>query len=255
MQTDTSQDRETTDLVSTPAEPTSLAELLADHQKWHSEYQIDHFILGRCSTPFGAYKQCVRSLHARARSLKVELIEHEKAELDLGDLEEKYLEVTERESRRVELDIELKKLELAQRSWALTHRRRELRRFWAHAIYLKKIVGDLTDDRRAGLERAYWIEHVQKLLVLDMFRNNQPSSGTIEILTSMPHQDRREVMAILGKGMDLNAMATVVSDKQLLLMKALPDDFEDSCKRLELEISESEIDERIGECPQLRLTS
>lgn len=243
-------------MASTPVDFVPLADLLEDHQKWHSEYQIDHFILGRCSTPFGAYKQCIRSLHARARSLKVELIEYRKAELDLEELEEKWAADAEtRASERITLDIEMKKLELAQRAWALTHRRRELRRFWAHAIHLKRIVGELDDERRARLERGYWIEHIQKLLVLDMFQHNQPSRSTIEIVTAIPDADRKEVMKVLEPGMDLNKMGKFLAAKHERLMGELPADFEDQCKRLEQEIPETEIDERIGECPQLRLTS
>jgi hypothetical protein len=50
-----------------------LKAMLDDHQKYHSNLQIDRFIIYKSGvTPYGMYKQALRELYSRYESMKRE---------------------------------------------------------------------------------------------------------------------------------------------------------------------------------------
>jgi hypothetical protein len=70
-----------------------LNELFADHQLYHSEFQMDNLITLRAGgTLYGQYKQALRELYKRYRGLKQLYGEKELLQVDIDELAEKQSE-------------------------------------------------------------------------------------------------------------------------------------------------------------------
>ena len=166
----------------------SLKALLADHQMYHSEFQMDHFITVRSGgTPYGMYKQAVRELYKRARGLRGLFTEHAKLEIDLAekiDLQESGKSKYDRARAIVEArELRGRLDELAHN---LADTEREFLHFYRQASALKKEIGELTAEKRDLLEREMWIHKMRAMAAMDYLTAGRLTQGTLELLTCVP---------------------------------------------------------------------
>ena len=158
----------------------SLNALLADHQIYHSDLQMDAFITGKSGgTPYGEYKQALRELTSRYRTLKDLYASRELLELA---------------TRKAEIELTQKRLAAQDLEATIADTCREFARFYKQAETLKDDVGELTPERRNELDVAMWVHRVKCMAALDVLTAHMPSRSTVELIAALPPDSRREVM-------------------------------------------------------------
>lgn len=170
----------------------SLEGLFADHQLYHSDWQIDHFILSaNGGTIYGRYKQALRELHKRYRGLKGLYAERALLEIDieeLADVESKAPESPD--ARRHAIRLAQKRMALDGLQRNIRDTEREFLRFYAHATMLKEQVGELTPERRAELDRDMWLHQIKAMAAADIMALGHLNSGTVNLLMAIPVRRR-----------------------------------------------------------------
>lgn len=166
-----------------------IQELLADHQLYHSELQMDSFITMRSGgTQYGMYKQALRELFKRYRGLKEQYPARELLLLDIADLE------TTRDTRE-KVELAKKRMSLDDCNRGIRDTEREFRHFLGQAQALKEVIGELTPERRNELDIEMWIFKAKESAAIDYITNRGLSKGTIELIQYMPPKIRAELRA------------------------------------------------------------
>lgn len=177
---------------------TIIGELLADHQPFHSPYQINRFILGNAVTNWGAYKQALREIRTRVDALKIDYVKRERERIKIARLHED----PRRESGST-LDRSEWRCDLAEREFALesidamtVDRERELEHFVGSAMALRAKLGDLTPDRRAALDDDHWRREIT-LQVASELQVRQLAPNTMRSLMLLPRIDRDRILNLI----------------------------------------------------------
>lgn len=164
-------------LPDSPAVQRQLVDsLMQDHRPFHSDFQIDHFIVGRAGTPWGRYQQCLREIATRVDAIN----------------EDEYA------IRRIELKAERAngnkvvylRHRLERLHETLRDRRRELRRFTALAAALKAGLGVVDEERRAQLDADLWYQRLRMMAARDLIMHGRVSEGTMDLCLSCPVEMR-----------------------------------------------------------------
>jgi len=161
-----------------------IEKLLIDHQKFHSDFQIDNFIVGRSGDDWAKYKQALREIETRNTSLT-----NLREQLELSAWQSLY--------RRVAIWLRPRRIRLIyaarrRRSRAalvadISETERELKRFIELAKALRKHLGELTPERRKHLEAQTWFNKARQMILIDSIVNGgQPSEKTVEFILGLP---------------------------------------------------------------------
>ncbi len=168
----------------------NLHDLFADHQLYHSEWQMDHFITVRAGgTEYGCYKQALRELHKRYRGLKGLYVERELLEVDIEEKNAQHYKTIYDERRRV-IKLAQKQMQMEELDHQIRDTEREFKRFYIQATALKKRIGDLTPERRATLDRNMWEHRLKCMAAVDIMTTGRIGQNTIEFAMSIPMEDR-----------------------------------------------------------------
>jgi len=177
--------------------------LLNDHQSGMSEYQDDYLVTTRAGgTLYGQYKQSLREMYKRLRGLRQGFLGPQGLQRLL--LKIKYLTLLKYityiipyagASVRVILSYCIERREEMERS--IFDNYREFNRFYQQASALKKIIGDITPDARRTLERELWRYRVKEMAACDYMQHGRLKDVTIQFLTSMPKQDKSDLMPLI----------------------------------------------------------
>lgn len=171
----------------------TIDELLSDHEGGHSDLQMDSFITIRSGgTLYGCYKQALRELAKRKRG--VDGLEVER-DLLLIDIEE--IRSTEDhgdfKSRRETVRLRQCLARLAELDRSLTDTRRELDRFFAQAVALKALIGDLTPERRAALDAEMWVHRLKCQAAIDYMSTGRLGPNTAALMQALPRALRDQL--------------------------------------------------------------
>lgn len=168
-------------------------ELVQDHQLFHTEYQIDHFIIGSAGTPYAQYQQALRELVKRYRGLKqleVQLcrnrLERQKlqARLDCDDVE------TAIDRELLRLEVMEKQMQEEETERSMRHTKREFTRFFRIADSLKTKLGEIDDKRRYELEEEKWYHRARALVASDLLTAGHITGGTVSLLQGLDPEPR-----------------------------------------------------------------
>lgn len=174
-----------------------IERLLEDFEPNHTDFQIDNFIIGKQGDNWAQYKQALREIDGRYKSLVTQ-----KEELELLTLNRvrrffRWFRIRAQRRRR--------KCEAMMKNIAETER--ELRRFLAIAMKLKARLGKLDYDRRKELEADSWLQKTRKMAGVDMLVNGgQLSKATLEMIIALPRRERRTILAELTNQPDPNRL-------------------------------------------------
>ena len=168
--------------------------LLKDHQPAHSEYQIDHFIIGKSGDAWAQYKQCLREISARWDSLQTL-----REDLELLDAESgfEFWRLKKPSAARIAAARKDRRRAALLQSVATTER--ELEQFVDRAQQLKAAIGDVDDVRRGQLERASWYATARKTAAVEMFCAGTVSKPTMEFILSLTPNERFLILQELKK--------------------------------------------------------
>lgn len=173
--------------------------LLKDHQLYHSELQQDHFITKRSGgTHYGQYKQALRELFKRFRGLKELYYNKEKLIIDTEEMEE-FVKVEENkfELRRKKLELEKFKYDMIELEKNIQDTEREFKRFATQAHSLKAIIGDLTDEKRAKLDKDMWMFKLKEMAYMDFITTSRLNQNTLAFISSLDREDRLETLTMV----------------------------------------------------------
>lgn len=204
--------------------------LLIDHQKYHSEFQMDRFITVKSGgTTYGMYRQALRELARRFRNLKNQYIEQSRLVVDIKEIRHQIEKGRNDESRplnrfdkeRLELDLASKTMDLEEAQRGTADLTREFLHFKAQAEALHDALGPINAANRPGLDRAMWKHKMKQRIALDLWANGRLTSNVLDNIVAMPEDDMHELLAF---GSDRgNAMAWLPTSFNGLPEYTVPD--------------------------------
>ncbi len=151
-------------------DPDVLDSLLKDHRRFHSPFQIRHFLIGRAGTPWGQYQQCLREIHTRRLADREDQKRQNEAWFeDRNDIG------AARDERSIELDIFVK-VALELRAQIIAEH------------------GELTPETIDRLDADLWMHRLRISAATDLFRFGSVSSETIELMLSCPIEMRKDLL-------------------------------------------------------------
>jgi hypothetical protein len=187
-----------------------------DHQSFHSEFQIDNFIVRKNGvTTWGQYKQALRELLSRESSLKSLYVNIRQIEIDLDEVE--YEIDILKASQDIKDGFELRRKELDRLSCieglkgsedTLKDTIREFTRFYNITAHLKDKLGDITPEKRLKLEDAHWLYSTKKKIAEDVMETGTISLETRRSINAFPTEKRIELRRLLANKDEVREMAT-----------------------------------------------
>jgi hypothetical protein len=187
-----------------------IENLLQDHQKFHSEYQIENFIIRSQGGAWAQYKQCLREIASR-----YDTIQDMKGDMQLIDLEIERLKNKRfffrrfsKIKHRIELERKQRNLGNLKKSFADTSR--ELLAFVRIAEGIKLNFwgnGKLSGNKKKMLEENMWFEKAKFMMAVDLMTIGNVSKPTLEMVYAMPKKIRGELMSNLSENGRHNLIA------------------------------------------------
>lgn len=171
-------------------------ELLNDHQLYHSEFQMDHFITAKAGggTVYGQYKQALRELFKRYRGIKE--LEANKAllQVDIDELaaQRSWFNVFAR--RRNAITLMQKRMAMEDLEKNLSDTKREFDRFYFQAVQLKEMIGPLTALVRNRLDTEMWIHNLKCMVAVDYICHGRMTANTLTSIMCLPLEKRRTLL-------------------------------------------------------------
>lgn len=176
-----------------------LKALIDDHEVYHSDLQMDRFIVGKSGgTDFGMYKQALRELHKRYRGLKELYYNRDKLTVEIDEMDDgKNVPMEQYAARLHAIEINRKRMGMEDLNLNILHTEREFKRFFAQAVALKERVGELTPETRAKLDLDMWVHRAKEGAAFDLLVNGRIGPGTMEMVHSLPPTAKRELLITL----------------------------------------------------------
>ncbi len=170
-----------------------IQELLADHQEFHSDLQMDSFITIRSGgTAYGCYRQSLRELTTRVTALRERYYGLELLELEIREHEKSGGE-------RDKILARQKRSVLPQAAAVLADTEREFVYFYAQAAGYRALLErdgvrfPLDTETRDKLDREMWVHQLKCRAAVEGFSQGRPASVTVELIQSLPQEMRRTI--------------------------------------------------------------
>ena len=167
-----------------------VEKLLADFHPEHSEFQMEHFIVGTNAHPWERYKQALRELSARHGGMLQSGEGIRTLEAEIARRGRWYRFGKRRGIAAMEKKLAALKEERKSKA-------REYVTFYRIARALKKKIGQVTPDRRRELEAEMWLDKARRMAALDLISIGGLQRQTAEFIASLPREMRRSVLADL----------------------------------------------------------
>ena len=161
----------------------------------HSEFQIEHFIVGRGNfTPYARYKQAVREIEKRERAADELLLTIEEQTLDLEAARKRWC-FTRWQRRKRGNELIRKRLALASARRTFEENEFELQRFHELAAEARGELGEITTERIGQLDAEMWESKLRAMVATDLIVQGRLSGPTLELLVSIPQEIRQPILA------------------------------------------------------------
>lgn len=168
--------------------------LLADHELYHSDFQMDSLITVRAGgTLYGCYKQALRELWKRCRGLRELYARESLLRIDLDELASS-VEVDSFELRRRHVQRWEKTFLLAELGKNIEETEREFTRFYAQAIAIKQVIGHIDSARRSILDQEMWEHRLKCAAAVELMSTGKLSAGTIDAIRACPQPIRERLI-------------------------------------------------------------
>jgi hypothetical protein len=167
-------------------------EFLSDYQGGMSQFQDDYLVTVRAGlTNYGMYKQALREMMTRLRSIAQAYYTHEILDIEIAELMEQAEMAQGYELARIVAELKLKRVNSVFEQKRVSELEAELSRFWQQAHHFKALVGEITPERRRELENEYWDALLTERFVLS---GGVPNDKLLRDVGSMPPTLRREMV-------------------------------------------------------------
>lgn len=201
----------------------NLETLLADEQLFHSEYQLEYFIIRKCGTPYAQYKQAIRELSQRVQALRGLFVKSKELEFRIRELQLAVDTIPNTETARIKHERHL--LELQQADWnrdqlarTLKDTYREFSILFKLAASLKASIGDL--GNREELEAKQWAYEAKLRLAIDMTTSGACSKETWGLILALEPSVRFDLVSSI-KAANLSQFAKWLVDVEPFETKRL----------------------------------
>ncbi len=192
----------------------NLKELLDDHQTGMSEFQDDFFVTTRAGgTLYGCYKQALRELYKRFRGLREETCDKAILQIEIEEL-------AESPNKKDAVEHKRKSMQMEEATRSLANTQREFIRFYQQAIYLKKEIGDLTDERRSILDKEMWVFKIKEMALFDFIGGGQLKENTLSFLHCCPKEMKIKIIKEIQNADKL--LEWYESKEEIIIPKKLP---------------------------------
>ncbi len=195
----------------------------------HSEFQIEHFIVGRGNfTPYGRYKQAVREMEKRERAAEELLLTINDLTLKLETVQRRWC-VTRWQRRKRDNDLNRTRMSLASARRMFEENEFELQQFRDLAQKVRVKLGQMTAERAQNLEAEMWDAKLRAMVATDLIVQGRLSGPTLDLLVSIPSvmrqsilADMRETLAALRDGRDGPMVQALLGVSEMNLATDLP---------------------------------
>jgi len=172
-------------------------DLMDDYQMYHSQFQQDYFITARAGlTEYGMYKQALREVYSRYKTLKDIYFNRDSILVDID--EQKYIsENSEDEFERRRAEIEYKRIifSMSEVDLNIKETEKEFKRFVEQAMYFKNKFGKLTDEDKKRLDEEMWFAKIREMCVVDLITTGRLKNTTYEIIIALPSVTKNKILA------------------------------------------------------------
>jgi hypothetical protein len=202
---------------------TDLNLLLDDHRPFHSEFQLENFIVSKSGhgNLFGQYKQVLRELDSRKRTLRDYDLQLRRFKAQHKVASDRFfrIEVGITSGERELMGLEIEELEnaISDLEATISDIRREQAFLLTLGMRLKGSIGDLDDDSRRELEREHRLHVLKFQIATEIVCHNAISPGIIETVCCLSPEDRAEVLthlnAMVGSDQECRIRYLVGSDQ------------------------------------------
>ena len=188
-----------------------IKRLLEDYQKFHSDFQIENFIVKSQGDDWAQYKQCLREIKARLES-----ISDDKTALGvlLVDLRKRRFFLptkSNREKNKNRKKLKFKQIERLKK--VISERERELKKFVEIATRLKEKIGSINEAKRQRLETKSWMDKARRMFLIDKITYGAPRQQTIEFILNLPTSSQDELFEKLGFDFGKKLLALDIREK------------------------------------------
>jgi hypothetical protein len=173
-----------------------LNELLKDHRTGQDSTQIGSFILGGM-TKWGTYSQAIQELYKRIRGLRQMITSRDLLLIDKEEVEERINGDDERDARRAVIELRSMMGQLEESERGIRDTKREAAMFYRVAADLKKVLGEITEERRAELDRQEWRWYHIKRAMIGKLTTGRVDDIVLKNLTSIPTAERQEWLSVM----------------------------------------------------------
>jgi hypothetical protein len=177
----------------------SVGDLLAENRPFHSEFQIERFIIGQGRTVWGMFHQALRELRTRVDALKADYVAIRRAELDVADTmidldRQGEAKLGDRTLERVRLRLAEKRAVLEGLKAICADREREAAVVLGFARRLKAKVGNPTPAERYCLDGELWAAKLTDQAARELHGNGRVSPATLEAIGLLPGTFRVDIL-------------------------------------------------------------
>lgn len=163
--------------------------LLKDLRPDHSEFQIEHFIIGGQGGTWAQYRQVLRELGGRHEGVKAFRSEIIGKKIEIESERRKWFKDRKKIERlTAEIDAAKKSFKPKAREYFTLHKL---------AVELKRKLGEITPQKRRELEAQMWQEKARRMAAIDLISIGGLQRSTVEFITQLPREMRREIWADL----------------------------------------------------------
>lgn len=168
-----------------------IQELLKDCFTGHDDTQISSFmIIKNGGTSWGCYRQALRELSSRVKTLQSSWIGLQKLNRKLDNPAD--------ELEKLELD-----LELAGVYEHMETVKREAAKIYTIACSLKQVIGELDAEKIKTLNEEFWVHKIKVNCVQDLLDNGKLSAETRSLIQSLSKPLKKIIQEALAEPQDL----------------------------------------------------
>jgi hypothetical protein len=175
------------------AKMNDIKKLLEDVEDRHSDFQIENFMIGKHWDKWAQYKQCLLEISTRYDSVQT-------AKLTIANI--KKFDKSKWSGLRLFFMGRKKRFKLLSKmnfdlreaQKIIKNVKPELDCLLKLAFKLKKYFGEITPEKRCGLERESWQAKALKMAAMDINLTGQPSLQTLEFILSFPKDSQAEIL-------------------------------------------------------------